>query len=53
MANPVKLKARVVGVTPFGEGTYSVVFQPLMGVPRFKAGQFLHVALDEFDPRSG
>jgi len=53
MSNPVKAKAEVVEITPFGAGTYSVVLRPLTRLPRFKAGQFLHLTLDEFDPGSG
>ncbi|HUX43105.1 MAG TPA: FAD-dependent oxidoreductase [Rectinemataceae bacterium] len=53
MANPIKLRAEVTGVIPFGKGTYAVTFQPSVSVPRFKAGQFLHLTLEDFNPSDG
>ena len=53
MANPIKLKAEVAKVTPFGRGTYAVSFKPANLPPRFKAGQFLHLTLEDFDPSGG
>ena len=48
MANPIKLRAEVTGVVPFGKGTYAVSFAPLTGLPRFKAGQFLQFDIGGF-----
>ncbi|HUX36365.1 MAG TPA: FAD-dependent oxidoreductase [Rectinemataceae bacterium] len=53
MANPIKLKAEVTNVTPYGKGTYAVSFRPANLPPRFKAGQFLHLTLEDFDPSEG
>jgi len=53
MANPVKLQAEVTSVTSFGTGIYEVRLKPLGRVPRFKAGQFLHLTVDEYDPTGG
>lgn len=53
MGNPIKTKATVSAVASFGTGTYSVRFRPEGAVPRFKAGQFLHLAIGEYDPAGG
>jgi ferredoxin-NADP reductase len=53
MGNPARLKATVVEVTPHGTGVYKVKMRPECRIPRFKAGQFLHLTLDDFDPTSG
>ncbi len=36
-----------------GDQVYTVELIPLKRVPRFKGGQFLHLALDEYDPKGG
>jgi len=53
MANPVKLKATVTHLQQFGKDTYQVSFKPQSAVPKFKAGQFLHLAIDDYDPMGG
>ena len=53
MANPIKVKTRVEMIEPHGVGIYSVVLKPESRIPRFKAGQFLHLALDDYDPAGG
>jgi NAD(P)H-flavin reductase len=53
MANPVKLKAVVTHLQQFGKDTYQVRFKPQSTIPKFKAGQFLHLAIDEYDPMGG
>lgn len=53
MANPIKLKAKVTSIQPFGVGTYGVKLRPDGVAPRFKAGQFLHLTIDEYDPAGG
>jgi NAD(P)H-flavin reductase len=53
MANAAKLKANVESIAKHGEGTYEVRFLPEGRVPRFKAGQFLHLTVDEYDPEGG
>jgi ferredoxin-NADP reductase len=41
-----KIPCVVRGVTDHGEHVYTVEFEPSMSVPRFRPGQFLHLALD-------
>ncbi len=40
----------VRGVTDHGEHVYSVDLEPSMPVPRFTPGQFLHLAMDPYEP---
>jgi ferredoxin-NADP reductase len=53
VANPIKLKAKILSIKSFGAGTYAVRLLPTGLVPRFKAGQFLHLTIDEYDPAGG
>jgi len=53
MANPIKLKATVDSIKAYGEGVYEVSMIPEGFVPRYKAGQFLHLAIDDYDPAGG
>jgi ferredoxin-NADP reductase len=53
VGNPVRLKATVAEVIPHGIGVYQVRMRPETRIPRFRPGQFLHLALDDFDPTSG
>lgn len=50
MANPVKIKAVTEEVLEYGPGVYKVRLTPHSRMPRFKAGQFLHLTVDEYDP---
>lgn len=50
MANPVKLKAVVTEVIRHTGSVASYRFKPQGRVPKFRAGQFLHIALDEYHP---
>jgi ferredoxin-NADP reductase len=45
-----KISCLVGAVTDHGEHVYTVELQPAMAVPRFKPGQFLHLALDAPQP---
>lgn len=47
-----KLRCRVERITDYGEHVYTVALVPREAkrVPAFKPGQFLHLALDEYDP---
>jgi ferredoxin-NADP reductase len=45
-----KIPCVVLAVTDHGEHVYTVELEPTMAVPRFKPGQFLHLALDEPQP---
>lgn len=53
MGNPIKLKASVSDIQQFGIGTYLIQFTPHGSIPKFKAGQFLHLAIDDYDPMGG
>ena len=53
MANPVKIRGNVSSLTKHDEGVFTVAIMPERRVPRFKAGQFLHLTLDDYDPRGG
>lgn len=50
MANPVKIKATVEKVEKHSASVVSYRFIPQGRVPKFHAGQFLHLALDEYHP---
>lgn len=45
-----KLSCVVERVVDHGERVYTVALRPERPVPRFRAGQFLHLALDPYDP---
>lgn len=45
-----KLSCVVEQVVDHGERVYTVSLRPERPVPRFRAGQFLHLALDPYDP---
>lgn len=45
-----KLSCVVEQVIDHGERVYTVALRPERAVPRFRAGQFLHLALDPYDP---
>lgn len=53
MPNPSKVKAIVENVVSHGEGVYTVTMRPEGHLPRFKAGQFLHLTVDQYDPAGG
>ncbi len=53
MANPQKIKAEVKEIVSYGRQVYKLVFKTEKKFPRFKAGQFLHLTLDNFDPTTG
>jgi len=53
MGNPIKIRSRVLSVEDFGSGIYAVKMRSEGRVPRFKLGQFLHLAIDAYDPNGG
>lgn len=53
MPNPVKCKAVVTEVVPYGPGVYWVRFKPYGRIPLAKPGQFLHLSIDNYDPAGG
>lgn len=46
----MKIPATVEKIVNHGRNTYSLTIRPNKRVPRFKPGQFTHLALDPFDP---
>ena len=51
MSTPQKLRCRVHSVVPHTEHVYTLELVPhVLPVPRFKPGQFFHLALDPYDP---
>ena len=50
MSATQKLACVVETIAAHGEHVYSVTLRPERPVPRFRAGQFLHLALDGYDP---
>lgn len=50
MPTPIKIPVIVEEVTPHGEGVESLILRPLKKCPSFRPGQFLHLALDPYDP---
>jgi ferredoxin-NADP reductase len=51
MATPQKLRCQVKNVIAHGERVYTLELLPdALPVPRFKPGQFFHLALDPYDP---
>jgi ferredoxin-NADP reductase len=53
MAIVKKYKAEVISVSNPLENIYTVEFKSLTGNFKYSPGQFLHLALDEYDPSSG
>ena len=50
MAVSRKLPCVVRSVTDHRERVYTIALEPSMPVPRFKPGQFMHLALDPYEP---
>lgn len=50
MATPQKIRCVVDHIIDHGNKVYTVELIPEKPTPRFKAGQFLHLALDPYDP---
>jgi ferredoxin-NADP reductase len=53
MANPVKLKCIVSSIRNHDDVVSTISLKPSRRLPNFKPGQFLHLALDPFDPTGG
>ena len=45
-----KLRCHVEQMIDYGDHVYTVDLEPERLVPRFRPGQFLHLALDDYDP---
>jgi len=53
MPAPTRIQATVSNIVNHGDGIHTVQFSVPSRITRFKAGQFLHLALDAFDPSEG
>ena len=53
MATPVKIKCNVSSIDGYSDSLFTIRLKPEKRLPRFKPGQFLHFALDPFDPAGG
>lgn len=53
MTNPVKIRGNVASLTKHDENVFTVSIMPERRIPRFRAGQFLHLTLDDYDPNGG
>jgi ferredoxin-NADP reductase len=47
---PQKMRCRVADIVPHGERVYSLFLEPERPAPRYLPGQFLHLALDPYQP---
>ena len=50
MAVAQKIRCRVKKIRHHGNNVYTIFLRPERSLPRFRPGQFLHLALDEYDP---
>ncbi|MPM34066.1 Propane 2-monooxygenase, reductase component [bioreactor metagenome] len=53
MPNPIKIQATVVSHIKITEGVFSLVLLPAKRRFSFYPGQFLHLAIDPYDPNGG
>lgn len=53
MPNPIKIQAEVLSNTRVAIGVYSLVLLPSKRRFSFHPGQFLHLAIDQYDPSGG
>lgn len=53
MPTPIKVESTVTKIIDYGDGVYTIRLSTLQRATRFKAGQFLHLTLDDFDPTEG
>lgn len=52
MSAPMKIPAEVTSIVDHGRQTYTLTMEPGKQIPKFRPGQFLHLALDDYDPSS-
>ena len=50
MPQPVRIRAQVAELIDHAPGLRSLILKPERPVPRFRPGQFLHLAVDRWDP---
>jgi len=52
MSSPRKLRCTVSSITDHGGHVYTVDLASTVPMPAFRAGQFLHLTVDPYDPSS-
>ena len=52
MSTPIKVPATVTSIVAHGDDVYSLSLAPMRELPSFLPGQFLHLALDAYEPSS-
>jgi len=53
MSTPLKIKCKVLSIDAHGDSVFTIKLKPARRLPRFNPGQFLHLALDSYDPTGG
>ncbi len=53
MSTPIKIKCTVSSIESYDDSVFIVKLKPARRLPRFKPGQFLHLALDPYYPTRG
>ena len=53
MSTPLRIECTVSSITAHSDSAFTVTLKPSKRLPRFKPGQFLHLALDPYDPTGG
>ncbi|HUU40266.1 MAG TPA: FAD-dependent oxidoreductase [Desulfatiglandales bacterium] len=53
MSTPIKIKCTISSIDAHSDSVFTVKLKPARRLPRFKPGQFLHLALDSYDPTGG
>lgn len=53
MPTPIKINCTVSSIDAHSDSVFTVKLKPARRLPRFKPGQFLHLALDSYDPTGG
>lgn len=53
MINPVKMEAEVIRIVEHAEDVFTVTMQTIKKIPSYAPGQFLQLALDDYDASTG
>ena len=53
MATPIKINCKVFSIDAHSDSVFTIKLKPSRRLPHFKPGQFLHLALDSYDPTGG
>jgi len=53
MSNPISIQSKVLSVIHHDDTVSTITLKPSRRLPNFKPGQFLHLALDPYDPTVG